>query len=180
MMRSEKQRSTFFSGYLEKYALITVFAVMVLVFFLITPSFLSLNNIINILVQASAMGIATVGAAMVILQGGVDLSAGSCMFFSMIVCSKFFNMNLGLIPLALIAVASGVLLGCLNGILIGYCNVIPFITTLGTMTLARGVGLILAKAKIIIFNDSAAMVLVNAKIFGLPRRGVVGFPVDRR
>jgi len=167
-MMSQSNRNNVLTTYLDKYALITVFAIMILIFSLISQSFFTLSNLINILVQASAMGIATVGAAMVILQGGVDLSAGSCMFLSMVVCSRFFNMNLGLVPLVLISVATGALLGCLNGLFVAYIKVIPFITTLGTMTLGRGLGLTISEAKIVIFSDASATVLRNARVLGIP------------
>ncbi len=105
---------------------------------LLTDRFLSPINLNNILVQSSIMAVIAMGMTFVIIGGGFDLSVGSTAALS--ACTSAMVMleaGIGAGVVAGIAVGAGV--GLVNGIIIAYLKVNPFITTLGTMVLFRGV-----------------------------------------
>jgi ribose transport system permease protein len=112
--------------------------VLCLVTALLTSRFLSPLNLTNILVQSSIMAVIAMGMTFVIVGGGFDLSVGSTAALSGCVAGMVM---LAAGPLAgtLAGIAAGALVGLLNGVVIAELSVNPFITTLGTMVLVRGV-----------------------------------------
>ena len=153
---------------LNKNMLLIALALVITIFSLIQPKFFSLENLLNILAQGTPLGIATVGMAIIIIQGGIDLSAGSIVYLSMVICSQLFKYNVGIEVYILISLACGAFLGAINGVLISYLNVVPFIATLGTQALFRGLGLTISGQKMSIFPESASSVIINTKVFGIP------------
>lgn len=105
---------------------------------LATDRFLSPLNLTNILVQSSIMSVIALGMTFVIIGGGFDLSVGSTVALSGCVAALVM-VKAGLVLGVVAGVAAGVLVGLLNGLVIAVLGVNPFITTLGTMVLIRGV-----------------------------------------
>ena len=104
---------------------------------LLTDRFLSPINLTNLLVQSSIMAVVAMGMTFVIVSGGFDLSVGSIAAFSG--CVAAIVMLKTTIALGVLAgVAAGALIGLVNGLSITALGVNPFITTLGTMVLVRG------------------------------------------
>ena len=168
MNTKDEKKSVIYRGLFEKYALFIVFIVIIATFYIMTPKFLTISNITNLFVQATPLGIAAIGMALVLIQGGIDLSAGSIMYLVIVLCSKLFNVGLGLVPFIAISIIAGAMLGAINGILISRLNVIPFIATLGAMALFRGIGLTLSDQRTILFTDDVVSIIVNTKIIGIP------------
>lgn len=154
--------------FLDKYALVTVFVVMVIVFSILSPSFFTLTNAVNIVLSAVPVGIATIGMAIVIMQSGIDLSAGSVMYLAAIVCSKIMNRGIPAFVFILLALAVGAVIGAVNGVLITKFKVLPFIATYGTMMLVRGVAMYLSGQKNVIFSDPVAKQIATDRLFGIP------------
>jgi ribose transport system permease protein len=117
--------------------LITLIALCV-VTTLLTDRFLSPINLNNILVQSSIMAVIAMGMTFVIIGGGFDLSVGSTAALSACV-SAMVMLEAGIAMGVLAGVVVGAGVGLINGIIIAYLKVNPFITTLGTMVLFRGV-----------------------------------------
>jgi ribose/xylose/arabinose/galactoside ABC-type transport system permease subunit len=124
------------------------------VFILVTLIALSPNafarpaNLINILKQASINGILATGMMFVIISGGIDLSVGSIVALSGVVAATFAHP--GQYPLVVpivLAVSVGATVGLINGAGVAYGGLPPFIITLGTMTIVRGVALIAANGQ---------------------------------
>jgi ribose/xylose/arabinose/galactoside ABC-type transport system permease subunit len=111
----------------------------------VRPNFFTLGNMVNLVRQISINGILAVGVTYVLLTGGVDLSLGSMVALTGVIAAGFAHP--GQYPLA-IPVAAGVLAGMLcgavNGIIITRGRVAPFVATLGMMTSARGLALLLS------------------------------------
>jgi Ribose/xylose/arabinose/galactoside ABC-type transport systems, permease components len=130
----------------NKYGIITVLIVILLVSSVISPTFLTEMNIINVLTQISVVTIIACGMTMLIISGMTDLSAGSVVALAGCLCVGIYKMLLagGLpeIVCGILAVLSamliGVLLNVIDGIIITYYNAPPFIVTLAMMTAARG------------------------------------------
>lgn len=113
-------------------------AALCIVTSLLTDRFLSPLNLNNILVQSSIMAVIAMGMTFVIIGGGFDLSVGSTAALS--ACTSAMVMLEAGIGAGVVAgIAAGAFVGLVNGIIIAYLKVNPFITTLGTMVLFRGV-----------------------------------------
>ena len=126
---------------MQKYRILFVFAGICILLSVLTPVFLSVNNIINVIRQVSINGILAAGMTMVIISGGIDLSVGSVAA----ICGAIVagtQLKLGLAPAMLLSVATGALLGLINGLVITNGKVAPFVATLGMTTVARGLTLI--------------------------------------
>ena len=135
---------------------------------LLTGRFLSPLNLSNILVQSSIMAVIAIGMTFVIISGGFDLSVGSTVALAGCV-GVMAMVKFGLIPGIFAGIAAGVAVGAVNGVIIAKLGVNPFITTLGTMVLVRGVVyLITAGAPV---GDeglpSAFLALGSARLFGI-------------
>ncbi|HCR84607.1 MAG TPA: sugar ABC transporter permease [Lachnospiraceae bacterium] len=127
-----------------------VIAVIILCIFLTirTDRFLTINNIMNIARQTSMSGFLALGMMVCILTAGIDLSVGFTMTLSTIVMAKC-AVEIGLTPLLclVICVVTGALLGLINGLLLTKCKLPhPFISTMGTQNIYKGIGLVLTGA----------------------------------
>ena len=105
---------------------------------LLTDRFLSPLNLTNILVQSSIMAVIAIGMTFVIIGGGFDLSVGSTAALSGCVAGMVM-VKAGIVAGVVAGIAAGALVGLANGLIIARLGVNPFITTLGTMVLVRGV-----------------------------------------
>jgi ribose transport system permease protein len=104
-----------------------------------TETFFSSSNLLTIAVGFSWYAIAAFGAMMVIVVGGIDLSVGALMALAGLVCAMALQAGLPVGPALLLGALSGALVGLLNGLLIGLTRLPPFMVTLGTMGITRGV-----------------------------------------
>ena len=111
--------------------------VLCLVTALLTNRFLSPLNLTNILVQSSIMAVIAIGMTFVIVGGGFDLSVGSTVAFAGCVAAMAM-VQFGLVAGVVAGIAAGIAVGLVNGVIIAQLGVNPFITTLGTMVLVRG------------------------------------------
>ncbi len=122
-----------FTGQIPLLALL----VLCLVTALLTNRFLSPLNLTNILVQSSIMAVIAIGMTFVIVGGGFDLSVGSTVAFAGCVAAMAM-VQFGLVAGVVAGIAAGIAVGLVNGVIIAQLGVNPFITTLGTMVLVRG------------------------------------------
>ncbi|QBS37361.1 ribose ABC transporter permease [Thermaerobacter sp. FW80] len=105
------------------------------------PRFLEGANLVNVARQVSIQAIIGAGMTVVILTGGIDLSVGSVLAFSGAIAARLAADGLPVSVVLVGALAVGVTCGVLNGILVAYGRIAPFIATLGSMTAVRGLTL---------------------------------------
>ena len=119
---------------------VAVFVIGIFVVFSLTSdSFLRPRNITTILHQVSVLGICAFGGAVVLLIGNIDLSIGSCAAFAGVITAFFIKTAGFSIPIACVAgVLSGGVVGLLNGFIVTKIGIPSIVTTIGTMTLFRG------------------------------------------
>jgi len=120
-------------------------------FSLWTDAFFSLRNLLNILDQITVLGILAVGMSLVIISGGIDLSVGAVLAFSMMVmgvCERTLGLPFGLAMIA--AILAGAMCGAVSGGLVVFARLPPFIATLAVMSIARGFANILTEGRQII------------------------------
>lgn len=128
--------------------LVIVIVLMVILSFA-TKNFFTVNNMRNLVRQTSVNGIIALGMTFVIISGGIDLSVGSVVGVSSIVVAKLLLAGTPIFPAIIIALLVCALLGTLNGLIIHYGKVPPFIATLGMMQAARGIVMLLSNARMI-------------------------------
>lgn len=108
-----------------------------------TDTFLSSSNLLNIGIYASWFSIAALGAGLVIMVGGIDLSVAAVMALAGLVCALALQVGLSLGAALGLGLFCGLCVGGLNGLLVSQFGLPPFIVTLGSMGLARGIMLAL-------------------------------------
>lgn len=142
-------------GILKDFGLLLIFLVLVAVLAALSGgAFVKSGNLISILKQTAVNGILAMGMTFVILSDGIDLSVGSIVGLTGVVACMLAHPAIageidgpGQFPLILAILAPlavGAAIGALNGIGIAYGNIPPFIVTLGSMTIVRGLALIIS------------------------------------
>ncbi len=132
------------------------------------PQFLTSGNLINVVRQISLNGILAVGVTYVLLTGGVDLSLGSMVALTGVVAASFAHPGDWpvLVPIAM-GVLAGIFCGFVNGVVVTRGHIAPFIVTLGMMTVARGLALVLSSGKPV-SNLSDTFTSLGSDVLGLP------------
>jgi ribose transport system permease protein len=121
------------------------------IFSFATSAFLSFRNLLNVLDQVTVLGILSVGMTAVIILGGIDLSVGSVLAFSMMIMGWLSHeINVPLLLAVLLALVIGGLCGWANGLLITRAKLPAFIATLAMMTITRGLANIITDGRQIV------------------------------
>ena len=142
--------------------------VIVVVFSILSPNFLTQQNILNILQQSSINACVALGMTLVIIAGGIDLSVGPTAAIAAVVVAVLMAAGVPIaiaIPLALIV---GMTAGAFNGVLVAYGGLQPFIVTLGTLSLYRAIALIYTGGNPIFGIPPEFRALTNSSILGVP------------
>ncbi len=128
--------------------------VLVVIFSIASANFLQFDNIIGIFLSTAVTGILALGATMIIVTSGIDLSCGTVLTLSSVM-TGVFAVNLGL-PVW-VAVLGGILIGAVVGLISGAAiaklKIPPFIATLAMMMIAKGLALVISKATPIYFTS---------------------------
>ena len=166
--RTNKQLLSTFSG----------LAILIIVFTILSEYFFSLNNLLTVATQTAVIAIIAVGQTYVLITGGIDLSIGSNIALSAVItgfCLKL-TPDPG-IPMVLFAILAGLctgaFAGAISGMLITFGNIPPFIATLGTMTVVRGVALTLTKGLPVSGVPRSFTVLGTGSTLGIPNPVII-------
>jgi ribose transport system permease protein len=149
--------------------LIGLILLVVLASFL-SPHFLTLRNIINVLRQVSIIAIISVGMTYVIITGGIDLSVGSVAALSGMITGLFLkNVGAGVFMSIGMGLISGILCGLFTGFLItSKIRMPPFIATLAMMSIARGIALMMTSGRPIFNLPESFSFLGGGFFWGIP------------
>ncbi len=132
---------------LRQYGLILSFLLLCVVLTFLSDRFLTVSNLTNVLRQSTINGIIAVGMTLVILTAGIDLSVGAILALSSVIAADMLQQGTA-VPLAVaVGLGAGALMGLINGVVITRFKVPPFVTTLGMMTIARGLALTYTEGK---------------------------------
>ncbi|SFI56493.1 ABC transporter permease [Amycolatopsis sacchari] len=135
---------------------------------LASPNFLTLGNMENLARQWAVFAVIPIGQLLVILTKGIDLSVGSVVGLTGAVAAQLLVAGFG-VPLAvLLAVAAGALVGVVNGVLVAFAKLPPFIVTLGMMGAARGLVLVITDANTIQPLPDSFAAIANGTVWGVP------------
>ena len=140
----------------------------------LSPFFLTVRNLVNIISQVSDIGIMAVGAAMVIIIGGIDLSVGSTLAFSIMAMAWLFKIHTWPFPAAaLVGLLIGALIGLVNGLLSTYARIQPFVATLATMSAGAGLALFITNGNPVTQFPDWFLLLTSTYVLGFPLEGIV-------
>jgi ribose transport system permease protein len=161
-------------GTLRNLGLVGVLVVLVIIGIVTRPELYGdatwvKNNVFTILQQASAIGVVTVGMTFVIIGGGIDLSVGAIIAIAGVWSTTLATQSYGAAGMIFTAIVVGIVVGLVNGVLISYGRLVPFIATLAMMVAARGLA-----AQI---SDKQTQVSSNLTINGIATTKIVGIPL---
>jgi ribose transport system permease protein len=152
---SVRLRSIVKSDAVQRVLALAALVVLIIFFTIASPHFMQQSNLIGIGLATAVTGILAIGVTFVIITGGIDLSIGTVMTLSAVMTGVVVtNADLPLVIGIAVGIATGALMGLVNGLLIARLSIPPFIATLGTLNVARGLALILAELKPIYFNET--------------------------
>ncbi|MGB8816758.1 MAG: ABC transporter permease [Rhizobiaceae bacterium] len=142
--------------------------IMVLVFSSMSDVFLTQRNLINILQQSSINACIAIGMTLVIISGGIDLSVGPAAALAAVLSATLLAAGYPVAVVILTALGVGLACGFLNGALIAYAGLQPFIVTLGTLSLYRAFALIYTGGNPILSLPNSFRHIFTSDLFGLP------------
>ncbi|WP_245673788.1 MULTISPECIES: ABC transporter permease [Actinoplanes] len=126
------------------------------------------NNVLSILQLASVIGVVTVGMTFVIIGGGIDLSVGAIVALAGVWATTVATQSFGAGGMIFTAVAVGLGVGLVNGLLIAYGKLVPFIATLAMLVAARGLAAQISGKQTQISESAVINGIASTKILGIP------------
>lgn len=124
----------------------TLFALLliIVVFSILSPRYFQYDNLIDIVNQGVVNGFLACGITVAIITGGIDLSVGSTMAVVIVTCAKLSAAGVPVVPTVLLGLLVGALIGSINGFLVTRMHLQPFIATLGTNQIFRGIAYVVS------------------------------------
>jgi len=130
--------------------------------------FFTVNNLLNILMQSSALGFMAIGMTAVLITGGMDLSIPAVMALSGILGAMFMRAGGNPVIASLIMIAVGMAGGALNGLAVAYLRMIPFVVTLSTQAIAMGACVMITNSVSVLGLTPSFLDVVMSRILGIP------------
>ena len=161
-----KQKLKKVTSYLPRNVALYAIILFVVIFSTLSPGYLTLANATNLFRQASVFCIITLASFLAILTHQTDLSVGTVASLTSVIVALLIQKGVSL-PVAILAgYAVGIGFGALNGLLIGFTNIAPFIITFGTMSMAESIGIIITDANTVPIKNETFLQLSKYEIFG--------------
>lgn len=133
-------RSLFNGGTdLARYSTVLALVAVIIVFSIVSPIFLTLPNIANILSQSAILAIVAIGLTFVVASGGIDLSIAVSYDLGAMVAIMLLSAGFGWIPAILLGLLAGALIGLFNGFFVVKVKITPFLVTLGTLFIGESI-----------------------------------------
>ena len=155
-------------GEVRNLGLVAVLIVLAIVGAATSENFMTGDNLRNILVSSSVIGVVTVGMTFVIIGGGIDLSVGALVALASVWATTLATQSYGTGVMILCALAVGAGAGLVNGVLIAYGRLVPFIVTLAMLVSARGLAARMANNRTQIVTDEGIKGIATADVLGVP------------
>jgi len=153
---------------LGEQGLLVIFAIALVLVSVLVPNFLSTRNVIGLLQAVVTVGLVACSMMLCLATRDFDLSVGSIVAFAGMMAVMVTNAT-GSIPLGILgAIAAGAAVGMINGVIIAKIGINALITTLATMQLVRGFGLIISDGRAVGVKEPAFYNIALSKVFGIP------------
>ena len=160
-------------GVLRNLGLVGVLVVLVIIGIVTRPELYGdatwvKNNVFTILQQASAIGVVTVGMTFVIIGGGIDLSVGAIIALAGVWSTTLATQSYGAGGMIFTALVVGIVVGLINGVLISYGRLVPFIATLAMMVAARGLAAQISGKQTQVSANQTINSIATSRPLGIP------------
>lgn len=166
--KSQGNHGAILLDFLRKYVIFVVFLLCVVVFGVLSPKFLSVNNILNILWQNSYLVVASLGMAVMVISGATDLSAGYAISIGgSLTAASLVWWGLPIWLAVVLGILACVLLSLLNGVLSIKLKINSLMVTLGTMTIFSGISNTFTQQKAIFGLPDAFKFIGQGSLFGV-------------
>lgn len=165
-MNAAKRLKIGISG--DKLVLLAAIVAVFALFTSLNRNFLSVTNMINILIAASLVGMVAIGHTYLIIAGQNDLSPGSLAAFSGVMAALLVSMGVPFFGAVIITIGCGVLVGCFNAFMVNRIHLEAFIATLVTQSIIRGFAYIICGGKPVSISDKTFLLLGKLRILNIP------------
>ncbi len=150
------------------FGLLVALILELIIFASLSPYFFSSTNFSNIGRAMVIIGIGSIGATIVIISGGFDLSVGSVMAASGMLAAFVINQGQSNLVGVVLALMLGCGIGLLNGFVIGYLRINPLIATLAMLSIVRGLAYIISGGDAVVVSNSSFLAIGTDSLFGVP------------
>lgn len=150
-----------------QYMSFELFIIIFIIFGLFSKNWFTFSNFIMIIKQSSYVGILAIGITFPLITAGTDLSVGAVMFMGMSAAAMMLEKGYPLIATILVGLVIGCIVGIINAFFVVDVKVMPFIATLGTMTVIRGVTLVFTGSRALNIPSYLTTSFGSGKLFGL-------------
>ncbi|WP_454296438.1 ABC transporter permease [Salana multivorans] len=157
--------------------LVGVFVAVAVVGSLASPYFLTMRNIENIVVAASVVAVLGVAQFFVVVTRGIDLSVGLIAALATVIAAVLLRQGHGVWFTIVVTLVSCAFCGLVNGVLVVYARITPFVATLAMMLIARGVAFIVQVGTLIVISNQEFLQLFGGRSAGVPNVVLIALAV---
>ena len=169
-MRSVKNTIKRFS---RELGILVALALLIIIFGILEPFYLTPKNLLDIVDQSTINGFLALGITFAIITGGNDLSVGSNMAVSIVAVGSLLVMGLPPMLCMVVGILIGFILGLVNGFMVAKMKLLPFIATMGTMSIYRGIAYIFTGGWPVLNIPSEFRSMIDGRVFGWLPGGVI-------
>lgn len=156
-----------FAIFSRRYGIGAVMVFMILLLAIASPTFRTSGNVISIMLQVSMNGILALGMVFVITGGGIDLSIGSQLALTSVIVGTVLNSSGNIVLACVLAILATSFFGLVNGVLVAKYNMFPFVVTLATQLVIRGVAYVISGGYSSSLANSDFKIIGSGKIFNI-------------
>lgn len=157
----------------QKIGSLLILLVLMIFMGLLSPEFFTLGNIKNVGIQASVNAVLSIGMLMVIIIGGIDLSIGATLALAGIVSAYLMKAGCPIFLALLISCLAGAALGAVNGFIVTFMKLPPFVATLGTTSIFRGTALFITNGMPVSQLPNEIGIIGQGSVIGIPNPVVI-------
>ena len=152
----------------RKYATLIILVIFLIAMAFLTNRFFTFKNITNVGRQISLNAIIAIGMTLVIITGGIDLSVGGVCALCCCMCARLLNTTGSIFLAVFISLLIGLAVGATNGFIISSTGIAPFIVTLSTVSITRGITLVFTNASPMPINNPAFKQIGQGMLANIP------------
>ncbi|GAB2473827.1 ABC transporter permease [Promicromonospora xylanilytica] len=157
--------------------LLLVFVAVAVVGAIASPYFFTPRNLENIVVAASVVAVLGVAQFIVVVTRGIDLSVGSVAALSTVIAAVLLRQGMGVVPTIVVALLCCALAGLVNGVLVVYARITPFVATLAMMSIARGVAFVVQVGTLIVISNQQFLQIFGGTTGSMPNAVLIALVV---
>ncbi len=152
----------------RKYATMFILVIFLIAMAFLSDRFFTFKNLTNVGRQISLNAILALGMTLVIISGGIDLSVGGVCALGCCVCAKILNSTGSSLLAIAVVLLIGLAVGAFNGFVVSKTGIAPFIVTLSTVSIIRGITLVMTNASPMPISNATFKFIGQGTLLGIP------------